>query len=218
MTQLAQSRYVADTIFQVTDSDSSKSTRWLIWTILDLLTEIVLSMLPLQMVWSLQMPRKNKLVVLAVFYLRLPIIAISVGRLLYTQRLCAARSDLGLDSALVLIWFTVEASYSLLASQFLALRTFTLGFNSGFGFGFTLNAGPESYSLRRTGKSGSNAGTRKGDADKTDIAFDQWHTLPPNGNVAASNKGQTTLNITRDTEISIQYQDITDESPILRKQ
>lgn len=160
------------------------------------------------------MPMKRKLAVLSAFYLRIPVIGISVGRLVYTRKLCNQGGDLGLDTALVIIWICVQASYALLASHFLALRALTLSFNSGFGFGFTVNAGPESYSMHqrsRTGpKSKSGGGTQ--DAGQTKLGLTEaLHES------RSSSRNPTSMSIMRETEYSVQYQDVTDEAPILIK-
>ena len=142
-------------------------------------------------------------------------IGLSIGRLVYTRRLCTHSNDLGLDTALVLIWICIEATYALLASHFLALRALTLSFNSGFGFGFTVNAGPESYSMQhrsRTGlKSRSGGGTQdlgQSRSDTARVGHESRSTL----------RDKASLNIMRETEYSVQYQDVTDEAPILRRE
>jgi len=195
-------------------SDNQQSSRWAIWTALDILTELFLLVLPLHMTWNLQMPTRRKLAVLSAFYLRIPVMGISIGRLVYTRKLCTESNDLGLDTALVLIWICIEATYALLASHFLALRALTLSFNSGFGFGFTVNAGPESYSMQhrsRTGlKSRSGGGTQ-------DLGQSRLGTAGVGHDSRSTLRDKSSLNIMRETEYSVQYQDVTDEAPILRK-
>jgi len=112
--------------------------------------------LPLCQIWNLQMNFSKKAVIIAAFYLRLPVMGVSIGRWWYTHRLCNRGVDLGLDSALVLIWFTVQVSYAVISSTFSALRAFTMGFNSGWGLGFVTNAGPESYTMSRVYRNGTN--------------------------------------------------------------
>lgn len=183
------------------------------FTALDLLTESILLALPLSMIWNLQMPTRKRLVVLGAFWLRSPLLALSVSRLIYTRRFCSKDVDPGLDSALVLIWLLVESTYALLVSQFLALRAFTLSFNSGFGFGFTVNAGLDSYSLqqRSENKAASKPGSRAAVAIESDCraATRNWQD-------DASSRGTNTLNIVRETEYSVEYLSSTDEIPILR--
>ena len=199
---------------RTTISNNHQSSRWAIWTALDITTEILLLILPLHIIWNLQMPTRKKLTVLSAFYLRIPVIGISIGRLIYTRKLCTKSNDLGLDTALVLIWICIEATYALLASHFLALRALTLSFNSGFGFGFTVNAGPESYSMQhrsRTGvKSKSGGGTQDAGPSRlgtAGVGHDSRSTL----------RDKASLSIMRETEYSVQYQDVTDEAPILSR-
>jgi hypothetical protein len=196
------------------NSNNYQSSRWAIWTALDILTELLLLILPLHMTWNLQMPTSRKLAVLSAFYLRLPIIGISIGRLVYTQKLCNKPSDLGLSTALVLIWICVQASYALLASNFLALRALTLSFNSGFGFGFTLNAGPESYSMHQRSRAGlkSKSGGDSHTAGSTGLVLSKA-VLDSH----SSSRELSNLSIMRETEYSVQYQDVTDEAPILSR-
>jgi hypothetical protein len=194
--------------------NKSQSSRWAIWTALDILTELLLLILPLHMTWNLQMPTRRKLAVLSAFYLRLPIVGISIGRLVYTQNICNQTSDLGLSTALVLIWICIQVSYALLASNFLALRALTLSFNSGFGFGFTLNAGPESYSMHRRSRAGlkDKSGRDSQTAGSTGLVSSN-DVLDSH----SSSRELSNLSIMRETEYSVQYQDVTDEAPILSR-
>ena len=83
------------------------------------------------------MPWTKKTVLLFAFYLRLPVIGLSLGRNAYTLRLRHASSDAGLDSAIVTIWLEVQLAYALAASTLSALKAFTESFETGFGLGFT---------------------------------------------------------------------------------
>jgi len=160
------------------------------------------------------MPTKRKLAVLSAFYLRIPVIGISIGRLVYTQKLCNQGGDLGLDTTIVLIWICVEATYALLASHFLALRALTLSFNSGFGFGFTVNAGPESYSMQHRSRSGLKS---KSDGGTQDAEQSRLGRAEAAHNSRSTLRDQASLSIMRETEYSVQYQDVTDEAPILSR-
>jgi len=183
------------------------------------------------MTWGLQMSTNTKLAILGAFYLRLPILGLSIGRLIYTQRLCRSGGDLGLDSSLVLIWMIIEASYALLTCHFLALRTLTLSFNSGFGFGFTLNAGPESYSMHqrsraalRISRNTNSEATTQGRSrvSRAPNVSEDHHESPreltPSGRKdSASGSGPIGLSIMRETEYTVHYQDVADEAPILSR-
>ena len=132
-----------------------QSIRWNVFFAIDILTELVLLVLPVFQVWNLQMPLKRKLTIIAAFYLRIPVFGMSIGRWWYTNHLCQSDVDAGRESAIVLIWLSVETSYAIASTTFSALKAFAMNFNSAFGLGFTINAGPDSYSLSRVNKNGS---------------------------------------------------------------
>lgn len=54
------------------DSCPSENGRWLAVTVLDVISEIVLLALPVNLVWSLQMPQKRKVMVIVTFWTRVP--------------------------------------------------------------------------------------------------------------------------------------------------
>jgi hypothetical protein len=135
--------------FSLNTTCNSQAVRWQVLTALDLLTELTLLALPLQLVYALQMPWRKKVVLLCAFYLRAPVLALSLGRNAYTLRLTRASSDPGLDSALVTIWLEVQLAYALAASTLSALKAFTESFETGFGLGFTRGKSEGSYALSR---------------------------------------------------------------------
>jgi hypothetical protein len=104
------------------------------------------------------MPWTKKSVLLIAFYLRLPVIGLSLGRNAYTLRLSHASSDAGLDSAIVTIWLEVQLAYALAASTLSALKAFTESFETGFGLGFTRGKS-ENGSYALSGMSGSGNAT-----------------------------------------------------------
>ena len=104
------------------------------------------------------MPKTKKSILLIAFYLRLPVIGLSLGRNAYTLRLRHASSDAGLDSAIVTIWLEVQLAYALAASTLSALKAFTESFETGFGLGFTRGKS-ENGSYAMSGMSGSGNGT-----------------------------------------------------------
>lgn len=112
------------------------------------------------------MPWTKKAVLIIAFYLRLPVIALSLGRNAYTLRLRHQVSDAGLDSAIVTIWLEVQLAYPLAASTLSALKAFTGSLNSGFGLGFTRRKSDDgSYALSAMSRSvigtGSSIASRK---------------------------------------------------------
>jgi hypothetical protein len=146
-----------------------QAARWQVLTALDITTELGLLLLPIHLVWKLQMPWTKKAVLLVAFYLRLPVIALSIGRNAYTLRLSQQTSDPGLDSAIVTIWLEVQLAYALAASTLSALKHFTESFNSGFGLGFTRgNSENGSYALSHMSRSGTGTSTSIVSRSKSD--------------------------------------------------
>lgn len=128
------------------------------------MTEVVLLVLPVQLVWGLQMARSKKAMIIAAFYLRIAyvrcrrvkrplmlisssVIGFSIGRNYYTLQLRLPSADAGLDSGLVVIMLQIELTWALAASTLSALKAFTESFNSGFGLGFTRGKGDDSYGM-----------------------------------------------------------------------
>lgn len=137
-------------------------------TVLDVITELGLLVLPIQLVWALQMSWTKKAILIVAFYLRLPVIGLSIGRNTYTLRLHNAASDPGLDSTIVTIWLEVQLTYALAASTLSALKAFTESFNSGFGLAFTRGKSESgSYALSRTSNSDNNGGASQTSASQT---------------------------------------------------
>ncbi|KAK3109613.1 hypothetical protein LTR53_016948 [Teratosphaeriaceae sp. CCFEE 6253] len=123
------------------------STRWQVITALDIITEALLLALPVYLVWGLQMRIKRKAMIIAAFYLRLPVLGFSIGRNYYALQLRLPQTDPGMESGLVVIWLGVELAYALAASTLSALKGFTESFNSDFGLGFTRGKGEGSYGM-----------------------------------------------------------------------
>lgn len=111
--------------------------RWQVFTAFDVITEIVLLVLPLQLVWKLKMPLRKKAMVLTAFYLRTPVIALSIIRDYFTIQLRSTNADPSQGGALVVVFMEIELAYALASCTLTALKAFTESFNSGFGQGFT---------------------------------------------------------------------------------
>ena len=176
------------------------------------------------------MARSKKATVVAAFNLRLPVIALSIGRMIFTQRLCDSSTDPGLGSALAIIWLEIETSYALVSNTFSALKAFTVDFNSTFGLGFTANADPQSYTLYPS-KAGTGNGSRLPTLQSKSSATrqeEQDYRTPGNiskvsseplatahANERNNSQRKKDLVIVRTTEYSIQHSDSSDEVPIL---
>jgi len=125
------------------------------------------------------MPLTKKAILLIAFYLRLPVIALSLGRNAYTLRLRHQASDAGLDSAIVTIWLEVQLAYALAASTLSALKAFTESFNSGFGLGFTRGKSENgSYALSAMSRSRTETGASIASRSKPDT-HSNGTTSPP---------------------------------------
>ncbi|KAF2659731.1 hypothetical protein K491DRAFT_755063 [Lophiostoma macrostomum CBS 122681] len=133
--------------------------RWQIITALDVTTEFILLALPIHLTWNLQMSLKTKAIVVLAFWLRLPTLICSILRQTTTHTLLTT-SDISLTSTLVLIYQTVELSYSLAAVTIAALKSFTETLNTGFGHGELVRVhGTSSYKM--TDRSATVGGTRR---------------------------------------------------------
>lgn len=148
------------------------------------------------------MPWTKKAVVLIAFYLRLPVIALSICRNVYTLRLRHETSDAGLDSAIVTIWLEVQLTYALAASTLSVLKAFTESFNSGFGLGFTRgksengSSAPSNMSLSNTGTGTSIASRGKSDRHKDKVFDDDTGAIFPPATISRDKENRS-LSFTR---------------------
>ncbi|CAK4031654.1 Hypothetical predicted protein [Lecanosticta acicola] len=136
----------------------SQSARWQTLTGLDIVTEILLLVLPIHLVWNLQMPLSKKAMITVAFWVRLPALGFSLGRNYYTLQLQQSDSSPTFDSALVVIWMEVELAYAIGASTLSAMKSFTESANTGFGLGFTRGKADDCYGLSNV--SASSGATR----------------------------------------------------------
>ncbi|KAF2854151.1 hypothetical protein T440DRAFT_269565 [Plenodomus tracheiphilus IPT5] len=172
-----------------------KETRWLVLTILDILTEALLLLLPLQLVWRLKMDRRNRVYVIAAFWLRLPTLIFSIVRFKATNELRTTR-DVSLTAAIVVVWQAVQLSYSLAAATIAALKRFTESMNTGFGHGelIRVHGTSERYQMsdqsgsRKRSKSSKSSSNRPNYRDVTVDSMENETELPPprKGSVAAA--------------------------------
>jgi hypothetical protein len=162
-------------------SECPKSeTRWQVITALDVVTEISLLVLPVELVWNLQMSVRNKLIVISAFWLRIPYISISsissdMSLLCHRTIVFSAlrqnqthnlttTSDISLTASIVVVWQAVELSYSLAAATIAALKRFTESLNTGFGHGELMRVhGSSNYKL--SDRSGIHRNTKTSHAD-----------------------------------------------------
>ncbi|EME50003.1 hypothetical protein DOTSEDRAFT_50149 [Dothistroma septosporum NZE10] len=143
----------------------SQGARWQAVVALDLLTELLLLILPVHLVWNLHMPTKKKAMILVAFWVRLPALCFCLVRTWFTLRLDKPNADAGLDSAFVLIWLEVEMAYAIGSSTLSAMKSYTDSYNTGFGMGFARGKGEDSYGLSNV--SGSSGQSSRGEKAKS---------------------------------------------------
>ncbi|THX81008.1 hypothetical protein D6D05_04324 [Aureobasidium pullulans] len=143
------------------DSCPGEEARWQVMTALDVISEAILLVLPVHLVWSLQMPQKRKLMIVITFWTRLPTIPLSIIRQTYTSHLASSSSphpiDISLASTLVTILMAIELTYALISCTLTTSKNFTDGFSTGFGMGHMPGAA-ESYNLSAVGGGSSSGG------------------------------------------------------------
>lgn len=153
----------------------SQSARWQAFTGLDIVTEIILLVLPIQLVWSLHMALMKKAMIVTAFSLRLPVIGLSIARNYFTLQLRLPGTDIGLTSGLVVIFLECQLAYALASSTLSASKAFTESFSSGFGLRFTRSAGEDSYGLSGVSGSGK-SGKSKDEKSRGDSTIDSKTT------------------------------------------
>lgn len=89
---------------------------------------------PVDLIWSLQMPTKRKVGIITAFYIRIPVLALTLARNHYVQKLLND-SDTGLVARIAIIWQEVELAYSIAAATLMCLKSFVKDFNTSFGLG-----------------------------------------------------------------------------------
>ncbi|KAG9196088.1 hypothetical protein G6011_01209 [Alternaria panax] len=132
--------------------------RWYALTALDVVTEALVLFLPIQLVWSLQMSVRAKLIVISAFWLRLPTLVFSVLRQREMHKLTTV-SDFALTATTVVIWQAVELSYSLAAATIAALKRFTESLSTGFGHGELMRVHGSSQGYKLSARSATTKDT-----------------------------------------------------------
>ncbi|KAI4102266.1 MAG: hypothetical protein L6R37_004516 [Teloschistes peruensis] len=89
---------------------------------------------PIDLIWSLQMPSRRKVGIITAFYIRTPVLAFTLARNHYVHLLTVG-SDAGLISKTVIIWQEVELTYSIAAATLMCLKPLVKDFNTSFGLG-----------------------------------------------------------------------------------
>ncbi|KAI8941009.1 hypothetical protein NX059_002256 [Plenodomus lindquistii] len=143
------------------------------------------------------MDSRNRIFVIAAFWLRLPTLAFSIARYKATEQLIAT-NDVSLTAAIVVVWQAVQLSYSLAAATIAALKRFTESMNTGFGHGelIRVHGTSERYQMstqsgsRKRSKSSKSSSDRPNYHDVTVDSMESEAELPPprKGSIAAQQK------------------------------
>ncbi|KAF3038175.1 hypothetical protein E8E12_008219 [Didymella heteroderae] len=100
------------------------------------------------------MSLKNKLIVIIAFWLRIPTLVFTILRNETTNDLIST-TDVSLTAAIVVIWQSIEMSYSIAAATIAALKRFTESLNTGFGHGGLIRVHGHSKSYKLSDLSAS---------------------------------------------------------------
>ncbi|KAL8717324.1 MAG: hypothetical protein Q9225_005416 [Loekoesia sp. 1 TL-2023] len=108
--------------------------RWQVITAFDAITEILMLAVPIDLIWSLQMRSKRKVGIITAFYIRLPVLALTLARNHYVHKLLDD-PDTGLVARITVIWQEAELAYSIAAATLMCLKPLVRDFNTSFGLG-----------------------------------------------------------------------------------
>ncbi|KAL8708852.1 MAG: hypothetical protein Q9220_006308 [cf. Caloplaca sp. 1 TL-2023] len=108
--------------------------RWQLVAAFDAITEFLMLAVPVDLIWSLQMPSRRKVGIITAFYIRTPVLAFTLIRNHYVY-LLKSDPDPGLVSRTVYIWQEIELTYSLAAATLMCLKPLVNDFNTNFGLG-----------------------------------------------------------------------------------
>ncbi|KAL8923384.1 MAG: hypothetical protein Q9208_004654 [Pyrenodesmia sp. 3 TL-2023] len=108
--------------------------RWQCIAAFDAITEFLMLAVPIDLICSLQMPSRRKVGVITAFYIRVPVLALTLVRNHYVQDLHTT-SDTGLVSRTVVIWPEAQLAYFIAAATLMCLKPLIRDFNTSFGLG-----------------------------------------------------------------------------------
>ncbi|KAJ8107513.1 hypothetical protein OPT61_g8811 [Boeremia exigua] len=197
---------------------SRQQLRWHVITGLDVATELAILILPLHLVWKLQMSRKSKSFVVVAFWLRIPTIAFSILRNDTTNRL-RSTPDTSLSAAMILIWQAIELTYSIAAATIAALKQFTESLNTGFGHGELIRVHGQSQSYKLSDRSTSTKNSKASkpassvNADEASHARKDEVSVPrvdvdSSQMILRSDNGQNEVTVSSQSEGSLGWQSL----------
>ncbi|KAH7128600.1 hypothetical protein B0J11DRAFT_274837 [Dendryphion nanum] len=153
----------------------SISSRYQVVVITDVLTDVVLVLVPTYLVWRLRMSVLLKAQVIAVFAVRLPLIPVSILALLRFNR-SLYHSNPGVARSSAIILQQAQLCYSLIAGTIPCLKSFIRSFDTGSGvkaavisnaYGSSGHSNNESYRMHNLSSNGS--ASRSRDEDPGDL-------------------------------------------------
>ncbi|KAF1975933.1 hypothetical protein BU23DRAFT_456954 [Bimuria novae-zelandiae CBS 107.79] len=188
----------------------SQNTRWSVITALDVVTEVILLLLPAYLVWQLQMKTSYKLRVIVAFCFRILVILFSIfhltARIRYTDR--GQPSPFNIVSTL--IWHQTLLAWSLISTTIPNLKAFLQSLSANWGgadWGYTVKAyGNGTFEMKNMGSSSrptasgmaSGAGTET--ATYMDHKYDaQIHTRQAGERNSLGSSGSQDLIIHKET-------------------
>ncbi|KAL8939076.1 MAG: hypothetical protein Q9216_003554 [Gyalolechia sp. 2 TL-2023] len=108
--------------------------RWQVVAAFDSISEFLMLAVPVDLIWSLQMPSSRKIGIITAFYIRVPVLALTLARNHYVHELLTD-PDPGLTARTVVIWQEAELAYSIAAATLMCLKPLVRDFNTSFGLG-----------------------------------------------------------------------------------
>ncbi|KAF2843581.1 hypothetical protein M501DRAFT_1006112 [Patellaria atrata CBS 101060] len=122
------------------DQCAEPLTRWRIITAVDVVTELLLVLLPIILVWPIQMKKYIKFQVVLAFAFRIPVIGFSLAHLHFVSRY-DSRRPVNTSQTIIpaLVYLQFQLFWSLLSSTIPSLKAFMKSFNSGFGMEIDLD-------------------------------------------------------------------------------
>ncbi|KAF7511001.1 hypothetical protein GJ744_005547 [Endocarpon pusillum] len=135
--------------------------RWQVFAGLDVVTELVMIILAIYLVWDAKLSRKNKAVVIIAFGLRAPIL-VGIAFRLQNFDYAGLTVNPTLLEAEFIVWSQAELHFSIVAATVPTLRRFVSGLATNYGaLDVEKDPNESSYQLRSYGHSPSSGSTLK---------------------------------------------------------
>jgi hypothetical protein len=140
--------------------------RWRIITIFDVVSELLLIITAITIVWPVQLSASLKVQVVSAFLLRLPLVALSFLRLHFVSQYTTAENT-GLSQTPILTLAQVYICWSIISATIPNLKAFVRSFGSGFGIGIDMETYTQAYGSKNSARQKSYEMSNIIDAEKT---------------------------------------------------